>query len=35
MVNDRWINSMPHTIVSHLPNVGSDHCPLLLEMVDN
>lgn len=25
---------MFHTIVSHLPSVGSDHCPSLLEMVD-
>jgi len=23
---------MPHTSITHLPSVGSDHCPLLMEM---
>ncbi|WMV32820.1 hypothetical protein MTR67_026205 [Solanum verrucosum] len=32
MVNDRWLQDMPHTSITHLPSVGSDHCPLLMEM---
>ncbi|KAG5595027.1 hypothetical protein H5410_036259 [Solanum commersonii] len=32
MVNDRWLKDMPHTSITHLPSVGSDHCPLLMEM---
>ncbi|WMV45630.1 hypothetical protein MTR67_039015 [Solanum verrucosum] len=32
MVNDTWLQNMPHTSITHLPSVGSDHCPLLLEM---
>ncbi|XP_049399720.1 uncharacterized protein LOC125863746 [Solanum stenotomum] len=32
MVNDRWLQIMPHTNITHLPSVGSDHCPLLMEM---
>ncbi|XP_049368158.1 uncharacterized protein LOC125833012 [Solanum verrucosum] len=32
MVNDKWLESMPQTTITHLPSVGSDHCPLLLEM---
>ncbi|XP_015166827.1 uncharacterized protein [Solanum tuberosum] len=32
MVNDKWLENMPHTSITHLPSVGSDHCPLLLEM---
>ncbi|XP_049348974.1 uncharacterized protein LOC125813528 [Solanum verrucosum] len=32
MVNDKWLQNMPHTSITHLPSVGSDHCPLLLEM---
>ncbi|XP_055825760.1 uncharacterized protein LOC129894213 [Solanum dulcamara] len=35
MVNDKWLDIMPHTSITHLPSVGSDHCPLLLEMVDH
>ena len=26
---------MPQTIFIHLPSVGSDHCPLLMEMSDS
>ncbi|XP_049399717.1 uncharacterized protein LOC125863742 [Solanum stenotomum] len=32
MVNDRWLKDMPQTNITHLPSVGSDHCPLLMEM---
>ncbi|KAK4721510.1 hypothetical protein R3W88_011743 [Solanum pinnatisectum] len=32
MVNDTWLQNMPHTTITHLPSVGSDHCPLLMEM---
>lgn len=33
MVNDRWLEIMPQTIITHLSSVGSDHCPLLMDMV--
>ncbi|KAG5604805.1 hypothetical protein H5410_026297 [Solanum commersonii] len=33
MVNDSWLQNMPHTCITYLPSVGSDHCPLLMEMV--
>ncbi|XP_059289464.1 uncharacterized protein LOC132042983 [Lycium ferocissimum] len=32
MVNDNWLSNMPYTSITHLPYVGSDHCPLLAEM---
>ncbi|KAK4717420.1 hypothetical protein R3W88_015758 [Solanum pinnatisectum] len=32
MVNDRWLQDMPHTNITHLPSVGSDHYPLLMEV---
>ncbi|KAH0765178.1 hypothetical protein KY285_001049 [Solanum tuberosum] len=32
MVNDKWLELMPQTTITHLPSVGSDHCPLLMEM---
>ena len=32
MVNDKWLDMMPQSNITHLPSVGSDHCPLLLEM---
>ncbi|KAK4707384.1 hypothetical protein R3W88_033073 [Solanum pinnatisectum] len=32
MVNDKWLQVMPHTSITHLPFVGSNHCPLLMEM---
>ncbi|KAK4733777.1 hypothetical protein R3W88_008038 [Solanum pinnatisectum] len=32
MVNDKWLQDMPHTNITHLPSVGSDHCPLLMEI---
>ncbi|KAK6793719.1 hypothetical protein RDI58_007172 [Solanum bulbocastanum] len=32
MANDKWLHVMPHTSVTHLPSVGSDHYPLLMEM---
>lgn len=32
MVNDKWLEIMPHTSITHLPSVGSDHCPLLMEV---
>ncbi|KAK4706685.1 hypothetical protein R3W88_033751 [Solanum pinnatisectum] len=33
MVNDKWLEAMPQTTIEHLSSVGSDHNPLLLEMV--
>lgn len=33
MVNDKWFESMPHTTITHLPFVDSDHCPLLIELI--
>ncbi|XP_055814558.1 uncharacterized protein LOC129884254 [Solanum dulcamara] len=35
MVNDKWLEVMPQTPITHLPTVGSDHCPLLLEMTEH
>ncbi|WMV45632.1 hypothetical protein MTR67_039017 [Solanum verrucosum] len=32
MVNDKWLELMPQTTITHLPSIGSDHCPLLMEM---
>ncbi|XP_049357764.1 uncharacterized protein LOC125822409 [Solanum verrucosum] len=32
MVNDSWLEYMPQATIIHLPSVGSDHCPLLMEM---
>ncbi|KAH0697937.1 hypothetical protein KY289_015419 [Solanum tuberosum] len=32
MVNDKWLKVMPQTTIEHLPSVGSDHSPLLMEM---
>ncbi|XP_049391508.1 uncharacterized protein LOC125855898 [Solanum stenotomum] len=34
MVNDNWLQGIPQTVITHLPSVGSDHCPLLMEIVD-
>lgn len=33
LVNDKWLESMPQTTITNLPFEGSDHCPLLMEMV--
>ncbi|XP_015057525.1 uncharacterized protein LOC107003747 [Solanum pennellii] len=35
LVNDLWLEKMPQTTITHLSTTGSDHCPLLLEMVSN
>ncbi|KAG5599775.1 hypothetical protein H5410_031145 [Solanum commersonii] len=32
MVNDSWLEKMSQTTILHLPSVGSDHCPFLMEM---
>ncbi|KAK4731257.1 hypothetical protein R3W88_024245 [Solanum pinnatisectum] len=34
MVNDKWLEIMPQTTISHLPSVGSDHTPLLMEITE-
>ncbi|XP_069148286.1 uncharacterized protein [Solanum lycopersicum] len=34
LANDKWLEKMPHTNITRLPSVGSDHCPLLMEMND-
>ncbi|XP_055806946.1 uncharacterized protein LOC129875705 [Solanum dulcamara] len=34
MVNDKWLDVMPVTPITHLASTGSDHCPLLLECVN-
>lgn len=28
MVNDKWLDVMPHTTITHMSFMGSDHCPL-------
>ena len=33
MVNDSLWEKMPQTTITHLSSTGSDHCPLLMEMV--
>ncbi|XP_055826388.1 uncharacterized protein LOC129894765 [Solanum dulcamara] len=33
LVNDKWLARMPQTTITHLPSVGSDHNPLLMEMI--
>lgn len=33
LVNDSWLEKMPQTTITHLSSIGSDHCPLLLEML--
>ncbi|KAG5595834.1 hypothetical protein H5410_037066 [Solanum commersonii] len=33
MGNDKWLEDMPQTTINHLPFVGPDHCPLLMEIV--
>ena len=35
MVNDNWLEKMPQSSITHLPAVGSDHSPLLMEMNNN
>ena len=35
LINDLWLEKMPQTTITHLANTGSDHCPLLMEMVAN
>ncbi|TMW81069.1 hypothetical protein EJD97_012226, partial [Solanum chilense] len=35
MVNDNWLDMMPQSSITHLPSVGSDHSPLLMEMNNN
>ena len=27
MINDQWLEKMPHSSLTHRPSVGSDHCP--------
>ncbi|WMV30092.1 hypothetical protein MTR67_023477, partial [Solanum verrucosum] len=34
MVNDIWLEKMSQTVITRLPSVGSDHSPLLVEMID-
>jgi len=33
MVNDKWLEVMPQTTIENLSSVGSDHTPLLMEMI--
>ncbi|XP_049378369.1 uncharacterized protein LOC125843198 [Solanum stenotomum] len=33
MVNDKWLEVMPQTTIENLSYVGSDHTPLLMEMI--
>ena len=33
MINDSWLEKMPQTTITHQSSIGSDHCPLLMEMV--
>ncbi|XP_049378372.1 uncharacterized protein LOC125843202 [Solanum stenotomum] len=32
MTNNKWLEHMPQTTITHLPAVGSDHNPLLMEI---
>lgn len=32
MVNEKWLEVMHLTIITHIPSMGSDHCPLLIEI---
>ncbi|KAM3218187.1 hypothetical protein P3L10_022717 [Capsicum annuum] len=34
MVNDKWLEIMPLSTITHLSSTSSDHCPLLLEIVE-
>lgn len=34
MVIDKLLEIMPISTITHLSSVGSDHCPLLMEMTD-
>ena len=34
MINDQWLEKMPYSSITHIPSVGSDHCPLLREVRD-
>ena len=31
----KWLDRMPQSNMTHLPSIGSNHCPLLLEMSNN
>ncbi|XP_015159686.1 uncharacterized protein [Solanum tuberosum] len=33
MVNDKWLEVMPQTTIENLSSVGSDHTPMLMEMI--
>ncbi|WMV30192.1 hypothetical protein MTR67_023577 [Solanum verrucosum] len=33
MVNDKWLENLPQTTIENLSSVGSDHSPLLMEMI--
>ncbi|KAH0772311.1 hypothetical protein KY290_016292 [Solanum tuberosum] len=33
LVTDDWLEKMPQTTITHLPSVGSDHYPLLMEII--
>lgn len=35
MVNDKWLDRMPQSTITHLPSVGSYHSPLFMEMCNN
>ena len=30
---DQWLDQMPQTTITHLPVIGSDDCPLIMEIV--
>ncbi|XP_015167780.1 uncharacterized protein [Solanum tuberosum] len=34
MVNDKWLEVMPQTTMENLSSVGSDHSPMLMEMIN-
>ena len=34
MINDQWLEKMPYSSITHLPSLGSDHCPLLMDVRD-
>ena len=35
LIIDNWLETMPQTTITHHPSTGSDHYPLLLEIINN
>jgi len=35
LANPSWLQIYPHTQVTHLPKLYSDHCPVLVDLLPN